>query len=157
MKVRSSSGSLSSSQSEEELPLYNFDHGAGAWPIWSSKPQSIFMRYRRTHPHITFFGSAAVLGSLFFVLSSSLGQVVFPGSTSSQVPYSFKPASLLAQPNALEHTGFFDVTPGGIPNHLIDYSLIEPEDVSAMLSKTEGFYARDYSLHLGWNNVRATL
>ncbi|KZV61938.1 hypothetical protein PENSPDRAFT_592125 [Peniophora sp. CONT] len=112
------------------------------------------MRYRRTHPNITFFGSAAVLGSLFFVLSSSLGQFVFPGSTSSRVPYSFQPAGLLAQPNSLEHTGFFDVTPGGIPNHLIDYSLIEPEDVSAMLSKTDGFYARDYSLHLGWNNMR---
>ncbi|VDB91199.1 unnamed protein product [Peniophora sp. CBMAI 1063] len=155
--ISSRSSSSSSTRSEEELPLYAFDHGAGAWPRWSSRPQSVFLRYRRTHPGATFFGSAAVLGSLFYVLSSSLGHIVL----STQAPswytnglQSFHLAGVPVQSNALEPTGFFDITPGGLPDHLIEYSRISSEDVSTMLASTDGFFARDYSLHLGWNNMR---
>lgn len=156
MMSRSSSGPPRLSRSEEELPLHHFDHGVGAWPRWSSKSQYIFMRSCRTRPALTLFGTVAVLGSLVYVVSSSLGYVVLPTSTSSwyhQGLSNYHITGAPSQSHALEHTGFFDVTPGGIPDHLIKYSRIELDEVSAMLAKSEGFFARDYSLHLGWNNV----
>ena len=155
------STSLSSSRSEEELPLYGPDQGAGAWPRWGSKPHSVFLRYRRTHPATTFIGSAAVIGSLFYILSSSLGHGILSTPAPSwytQGLQSLHLSSVPAHTSALPHAGeFFDLTPGGIPDHLIDYSRITTEDVAAMLANSDGFFARDYSLHLGWNNVRVAL
>lgn len=31
---------------------------------------------------------------------------------------------------------------------------LELEELRTLVSKTKGYFARDYSLHLGWNNVR---
>lgn len=38
--------------------------------------------------------------------------------------------------------------------YLTDYHHLELEDLHKMVSRTKGFFVRDWSLHLGWNNVR---
>ncbi|VDB87335.1 unnamed protein product [Peniophora sp. CBMAI 1063] len=43
---------------------------------------------------------------------------------------------------------------GEVPAHLLNYHLLELDQLSGMISRTKGFYARDYSLWLGWNNMR---
>ncbi|KZV73302.1 hypothetical protein PENSPDRAFT_574831 [Peniophora sp. CONT] len=43
---------------------------------------------------------------------------------------------------------------GAIPSHLLDYHSLEVDELSALVAHTKGFYARDYSLWLGWNNMR---
>ncbi|KZV61940.1 hypothetical protein PENSPDRAFT_270835 [Peniophora sp. CONT] len=38
--------------------------------------------------------------------------------------------------------------------YLTDYHHLELDELHEMVSKTKGFFVRDWSLHLGWNNMR---
>ena len=66
------------------------------------------------------------------------------------VKFQFLSQSLPGQTTLGEEVLWYHDSPPYSPQ-----SLVEPlEYISDMVSKTNGFYARDYSLWLGWNNVR---
>lgn len=165
--VRSHSSSpVSSGQSEEELPLYDF--GDGGSPRWN-KPQSTLSRWRAAHPNLSFFGSAAILGALMYFSFSALAHLLLPPSPSiwdsqSATPVANSTGLGIVEPPAADPTSDiadsatqeFVPSPGQIPSHLLDYYHLELHEISALVARTDGFYARDYSLWLGWNNVRTS-
>lgn len=63
-----------------------------------------------------------------------------------------RPASLLPEP-----TPVLDEPPASSPSPSPVSDVLTLEQIRDVVDSTRGFFSRDYSLGLGWNNVRATL
>ena len=63
-----------------------------------------------------------------------------------------RPSSLLPEP-----TPVLDEPPASSPSPSPVFDVLTLEQIRDVVDSTRGFFSRDYSLGLGWNNVSATL
>lgn len=143
--MRSSSRSSLSSPSQVTEPLL--------FPVTTKSTPRSWSGRRST---LAFFGTAAITGLLVHVLVFGLGQ----SEVVRQVPIvggwlpSPPPPPLSEEVCSASGVGGhkIELGIGGFPEKKED--LWPLERVRKMVAKTKGYYARDYSLGLGWNNVR---
>lgn len=125
--------------------------------------------------YLTFFGTAALTGIIFHILFIGFGgnevvrevpvlkdwmpaktpevKVIYeecPDTAGGGLdPYHTKTAAAHSTKPTADVSIAVPSTSGGN----LDQGLGSIEDLRAMVSKTKGYYGRDYSLGLGWNNV----
>ena len=63
-----------------------------------------------------------------------------------------RPVSLLPEPAPV-----LDEPPASSPSPSLVSEILTLEQIKDVVNSTRGFFSRDYSLGLGWNNVSATL
>ena len=77
------------------------------------------------------------------------GELVDPRGTSL---FHTRPASLLPEP-----TPVLDEPPASSPSPSPVSDILTLEQIRDVMDSTRGFFSRDYSLGLGWNNVSDSL
>jgi hypothetical protein len=84
---------------------------------------------------------------------AALGLAALAGTLVYFFYFSFNPRSEHVFPlpidTAAEHASFILNSPMTIP----DGENLSLEQLRSLVARTKGYWARDYSLHLGWNNV----
>lgn len=115
----------------------------------------VLYRWRRKHPVLSALAALAALTVLLSLMRTTLTIRLWTTSLHDWQTH-----------NTLLKGGTSDPDPsvpseslwsGEVPSRVLDYHVLEFDELSAMVARTKGFYARDYSLWLGWNNVRPTL
>ncbi|KAG8903163.1 hypothetical protein FRB99_003664 [Tulasnella sp. 403] len=130
----------------------------------STKPTSSYTSRRST---LSFFGTAAITGIVFHLLFVGLGgndAVRDVPVLKNWIPPSAE-VQIIREPcpnliNPTQTTPSNSPTPRPVPPIVDTTPLRETpndmtlEELRAMVSKTKGYFSRDFSLGLGWNNVR---
>jgi hypothetical protein len=102
-----------------------------------------------------FFGTAIASGFLFYVIFSVfLATPVLPYKAPSLLPVNMTEL-LDAEENGQPVIGLLTSDTRLKPEAPdIDYHELSLEEMTEMIGRTRGYFARDWSLPLGWNNVR---
>ena len=103
-----------------------------------------------------FYGAAIISGIALhlmlagsYVLETPRHTGPFLGFDSSSIDPPHRESSAHLQPGAYVRPGLGQLVSPGEPRDL--------NDLRAMISQTKGYFTRDYSLWLGWNNVRVPI
>lgn len=108
------------------------------------RPQKSLLHFLRNGPSFALLAAALVAGLL--------GGLIL--STSSRKK-DFCPLPFDTFPEGLSNHSYPNTSPPPIsPPPPLGDDEPELESLRAMVSSTRGYYARDYSMMLGWNNVR---
>jgi len=110
-------------------------------------------KYTSRRSLFTFIATAVTTGILFHFIFISLG-----GSESVPVLKEWIPQRPTEQVKVVYKPCPIEVTGESLPTSGEDTTQNQVEDANLevlreMVSKTKGYYGRDYSLGLGWNNV----
>ncbi|KAG8846768.1 hypothetical protein FRB96_001793 [Tulasnella sp. 330] len=130
-------------------------------PIPLNTKPSRYSTTRRSY--LSFFGTAAAAGVLFHLLFFGIGRSEFvqqqvPTAVREWMPLPIK--SGYEACSAAPYTDDYATTVGSSASEpalvpkIDDQELLSVEEVGLLVSKTKGYLARDYSLGLGWNNMR---
>ena len=103
-----------------------------------------------------FYGAAIISGITLhlmlagsYVLETPRHTGAFLGFASSSIDPPHRQPSAHLQPGAYVRPGLGQLVSPEEPRDL--------DDLRAMISQTKGYFTRDYSLWLGWNNVRFSI
>lgn len=139
----------------------NGDSGRRIWPAWARKarePQTSSVdRLRVAGFYVAAAMTGLVINWLFFSSSSpsSGGSTGGPLSTGIEQLDCVNDAALLDSASNIVPEAY--IRPG-LGNYVTpNENEWSREAIERMVAKTQGYYARDYSLWLGWNNVRRSL
>ena len=145
-------------RAQSYLPPTYFDQDATLQPsqVKSSIPRRRanlhrkFIRWRRKHPLmsvVTLLAAVAALLGLIRLFLPGLWALGPPDIVSERMSFD---TSTTPDRSSSEKPSWS----GEIPSQLLDYHKLDADELSGMVTRAKGFYARDYSLWLGWNNVR---
>lgn len=107
-----------------------------------------------------------VLGAAIFSTVILVGLICHMTLFTPHVPLLLRPSawnSISRRPNSPEHGSLFSstnfpspsssVVPPWSPSLSLTSDELALEQIRDIVAPTRGFYSRDYSIHLGWNNV----
>lgn len=114
-----------------------------------------------------FFATAALSGFLCYLVFSfffptHLPPPHLPSSWDEQAPADVDAAAVTPLPSTSSSAPSAVSTVGAPPSYAfsppiappVDHHEMSIEELSSMVATTKGYFVRDYSLALGWNNVR---
>lgn len=110
-------------------------------PLYMSPPRRFKGRWRTA---FLFFCIAALSGMVFQLIVLSHSDTLAGVRLSGWSTYSSSCAQQLSKAEPKEPP----------PISQVDYADLSLEELRELVSHTNGFFARDWSLGLGWNNVR---
>lgn len=122
--------------------------GLPPWRVYKRRSRSFFSK------RIVFYGAAVLTGlSLHLIL---VGSYIFKTSSSIKHLSQIESAvdSTPSRPGAYIPTG--DYIRHGLGQLVSSGETRDLEDLRTMVSRTKGYFTRDYSVWLGWNNVRVS-
>jgi len=108
-----------------------------------------------------------VLGTAIFSTVILVGLICHMTLFTPHVPLLLRPSawnSISWRPNSPEHDGYLfsstnipsplsSLVPPLSPSPFLASDELTLEQIRDVVAPTRGFYSRDYSIHLGWNNV----